>query len=138
MKTIALLLISGLLAINELAHAQGGALGHGYIAAAKYCEARKQGRPHINALQLAMFDGSRFSSAEQGSLENQNAKVNFNNYIKSICPEYLQDFGDAGLQSTNPATGQSCLSSLDIYKGVQTGVILKRCANGSIYIKVHR
>lgn len=141
MKTIALLFISGLLAVNEVAHAQTGALKYGNRAASKYCEAREQGRSHSNALQLAMMDGtasSRRYSARQGSIENQNAQVDFNSYIDTMCPQYLQDFGDAELQNTNPIVGQSCLSSLDIYKGVQTGVISKRCANGSIYIKVHR
>ena len=141
MKTIALLLISGLLASNEVAHAQSGALKYGNSAASKYCEAREQRRSHSNALQLAMMDGTARSSqysARQGSIESQNAQVNFNSYVDTMCPQYLQDFGDSGLQSTNPATGQSCFSSLDIYMGVQTGVISKRCANGSIHIKVHR
>ncbi|KZR86850.1 hypothetical protein MITS9509_00793 [Synechococcus sp. MIT S9509] len=140
MKTVLLLLVSGLLAVNEVAHAQTGALKYGNIAAGKYCEARKQGRSHTNALQLAMMDGtasSRKYSAQQGSVENQNARVDFNSYIDTMCPQYLKDFGEGGIQNTVMHTGLSCLSSVDIYNGVKTGVVSKSCTDGSIYIKVH-
>ncbi|WP_186538159.1 hypothetical protein [Synechococcus sp. BIOS-E4-1] len=140
MKTVLLLLVAGLLAVNEVAHAQTGALKYGNIAAGKYCEARKQGRSHTNALQLAMMDGtasSRKYSAPQGSVENQNAEVNFKRSIRSNCPQYMDDFGEEGIQSMNIKTDSSCLSSVDIYNGVKTGIVSKSCTNGSIYIKVH-
>ena len=144
MKNLALMLIAGLVSTYSLAHAQMGAMRWGSLAAVKYCEARKQGQPHSVALQVALLDGTPSSgnySVRQGSTENINAQIDFNRYIKGNCPQYLQDFTKEGVQSSTAAipTGPRCLSSVDLYDGVRTTVISKRCADGgSIYIKVHR
>ena len=144
MKILALFLIGGLVSTHELVHAQNGALQFGSLAGSKYCEARKQGRSHANALQLAIFDGTAAGESyaiRQGSIQSQNAQVDFNSYISSMCPQHLQDFAEGGVKGTTAVipTGPSCLSSVDMYNGVQIGVIEKRCTDGgAIYIKVHR
>ena len=138
------MIIAGLFSTHGLAQAQVGALQFGNSAAYKYCEAREQGQPHSVALQVALFDGTASSerfSIRQGSTENINAQINFNRSIKRNCPQYQQDFTEEGIKSSTAAmpTGPSCLSSVDVFNGIHTGVISKSCTEGgSIYIKVHR
>ena len=138
------MLIAGLVSAHGLANAQVGALKYGYTAARKYCDAREQGRPHSIALQVALFDGTASSgefSVRQGSTENVNAQIDFNKSIKRNCPQYLQEFTEEGAKSSTAAmpTGPSCLSSVDVFSGIQTSIISKSCTEGgSIYIKVHR
>lgn len=144
MKNLVLVLIAGFISTHGVAYAQQGALRFGTIAGIKYCEAREQGQPHSVALQVALLDGTTANASyavRQGSTENVNAQINFNRYIKSNCPQYQQDFTKEGVKSSTAdmTTVPSCLSSVDIYNGVQSGVISKRCLEGgSIYIKVHR